>query len=69
MGKTSGGTTRKGLDMKYKNRDLDIGKEGPCLVAGHPKEHKLLLNPCWSTMRSYLFDHTFEQYLKAVKDK
>lgn len=55
--------------MKYKNKDLDIGKEGPCLVTGHPKEHKLSLNPCWSTMRSYLFDHTFDQYLQAVRNK
>lgn len=55
--------------MKYKNKDLDIDKEGPCLVPGHPKEHKLKLTPCWSTMRRYLFDHTFDQYLEAVNNK
>lgn len=54
-------------DMKFE--DMDIGKIGPCMVPGHPKEHELELNPCWSTMRRYLFNHTFAQFLAAVKRK
>ena len=53
--------------MKFEQ--MDIGKTGPCMVPGHPKEHKLELNPCWSTMRRYLYNHTFEQFLAEVNKK
>jgi hypothetical protein len=48
---------------------LDIDKVGPCLVAGHPKEHKMDMNPCWMTMRSYLHDNSFADYIRAVNRK
>jgi hypothetical protein len=49
--------------------DMNIDKVGPCMVPGHPKEHKLDMNPCWMTMRSYLLHHSFEEFLEAVKRK
>jgi hypothetical protein len=52
--------------MKFEQ--MDIGKVGPCMVPGHQKEHVLELK-CWSAMRRYLYDHTFEQFLAAVKKK
>lgn len=60
------------LAKRFKNmrfEEMDIGKEGPCMVPGHPKRHVLELNPCWSTMRGYLYDHTFQEFLRAVKNK
>jgi len=57
---------RKFYIMDFKK--MDIGKSGPCMVPGHPKEHKLELK-CWSEMRRYLFDHSFEQFLEEVKRK
>jgi len=59
------------LVRKFGNMDfkkMDIGKTGPCMVPGHPKEHKLELG-CWSEMRRFLFDHTFEEFLAKVKQK
>lgn len=53
-------------DMDFKK--MDIGKNGPCMVPGHPKNHKLELS-CWSEMRRYLYDHTFEQFLAEVDKK
>jgi len=50
-------------------KKMNIGKTGPCMVPGHPKEHKLDLNPCWSTMRRYLLDHTWEEFLAEVDRK
>lgn len=47
---------------------MDIGKTGPCIVAGHPQEHNLELG-CWSAMRHYLFDHSFDQFIEQVKRK
>jgi hypothetical protein len=55
--------------MKYNNKDLDIGKVGPCMVPGHPKEHVLELNPCWSAMRRFLFGHSFKEFLEEVNKK
>ena len=60
-------TSKKAKSMNLK--DMDIGKSGPCMVPGHPKNHKLELNPCWSTMRRYLLDHSFEDFLDKVKSK
>lgn len=48
---------------------LDVDKVGPCLVSGHPKEHIMEMNPCWMKMRNYLYDHTFAEYIEAVKNK
>lgn len=53
--------------MELKN--MNIGKTGPCMVPGHPKEHKLELNPCWSTMRRFLLDHTWQEFLDKVNEK
>jgi hypothetical protein len=56
--------------QRYRNiSQLDVDKFGPCLVTGHPKEHKMDMNPCWMTMRSYLLNHSFEEYLEAVRTK
>lgn len=52
--------------MEFK--DMDIDKKGPCMFPGHPKEHVLELK-CWSAMRRYLFDHTWEQFLAEVQRK
>lgn len=49
--------------------EMDIGKKGPCMVPGHPKEHKLELTPCWATMRRYLLAHSFEEFLREVNKK
>ncbi len=49
--------------------EMDIGKKGPCMVPGHPKEHKLELTPCWATMRRYLLTHSFEEFLREVNKK
>jgi hypothetical protein len=49
-------------------KDMDIGKSGPCMVPGHPKNHKLTLE-CWSEMRRYLYDHSFQEFLAAVRNK
>lgn len=50
-------------------KDMNIGKTGPCMVPGHPKNHKLDLNPCWSTMRRYLLDHSWKDFLTEVNRK
>jgi hypothetical protein len=47
---------------------MDIDKPGPCMVSGHPKNHKLTLE-CWAEMRRYLYTHTFEQFLDKVNRK
>jgi len=52
--------------MKFK--DMDIGKEGPCMVPGHKKSHVLTL-ACWSEMRRFLFDHSFQDFLEKVENK
>lgn len=49
-------------------KDMNIGKTGPCMVPGHPKEHKLELK-CWSEMRRFLFDHSWSEFLGKVKEK
>lgn len=46
-------------------KKMNIGKTGPCMVPGHPKNHKLELK-CWSEMRRYLFDHSFDEFLREV---
>jgi hypothetical protein len=55
---------------KYKSTDDTIYDEmGPCLVPGHPKEHKLGV-PCLSEMRRFLYPNkTFREFLEAVKRK
>jgi hypothetical protein len=45
--------------------EMDIGKTGPCMLPGHPKEHKLELK-CWSEMRRYLYKHSFQEFLAEV---
>jgi hypothetical protein len=52
----------------YSIANMDIGKKGPCMVPGHPKEHTLEMD-CWSTMRRYLFDHTWAEFLAEVNRK
>ena len=52
----------------YSLADMDIGKKGPCMVSGHPRYHVLSLE-CWSTMRRYIFDHTWDQFLRKVDEK
>jgi hypothetical protein len=47
---------------------MDVGKPGPCMIPGHPKKHRLTLE-CWSEMRRFLFDHTWEEFLEKVKNK
>lgn len=52
----------------YSIANMDIGKQGPCMVSGHQKEHVLEMK-CWSTMRRYLFNHTFQDFLAEVNRK
>lgn len=53
----------------YSISNMDIGKMGPCMVPGHPKYHVLDMNPCWSTMRRFLHDHTWDAFMKKVETK
>lgn len=65
LGRKTGKMNYRGIDED----DLNVGKLGPCLVKGHPKEHILELNPCWSTMRRFLYYHSWNEYMKEVINK
>jgi hypothetical protein len=52
----------------YSIANMDIGKKGPCMVPGHPKEHVLDM-ACWSTMRRFLHDNSFQAFLDEVNRK
>jgi hypothetical protein len=57
------------MAIKYHVGNMDIGKMGPCMVPGHAKYHVLELSPCWSSMRRYLHDHTWNEFMKRVEEK
>jgi len=55
--------------MAYKSIN-DIKDKGPCLVPGesHKGIHRLEL-ACWTSIRRYLFDHTFQEFLEESRKK
>lgn len=52
---------------EYRSVD-SIDDVGPCLVSGHPKEHELATK-CWQKMRQFLWDNSWDAYIRAVKNK
>jgi hypothetical protein len=60
---------RSEMGIEYSISNMDIGKVGPCMVPGHRKYHKLELNPCWSTMRRFLHDNSWAEFMKRVEEK
>jgi hypothetical protein len=48
---------------------MNIGKEGYCLLPGHPEKHKLELN-CWVQVRRFLHDcNDYNEYVRLAKGK
>lgn len=69
LGEIGGVLLKEGLTMTYRSvNDIKNDEVGPCLVPGHPKEHKLSPG-CWAAMRRYLFNHSFTDYVKEVAKK
>jgi hypothetical protein len=57
------------MAIKYSIDNMNIDKMGPCMVPGHERYHILDMNPCWMTMRRYLHDHSWAEFMKAVETK
>lgn len=52
-------------------RNMAIGKNGYCLVPGHPKEH-VLDTTCWGKLRNWLYNNpngTQQQYINDCGKK
>lgn len=49
--------------------EMDIGKEGYCLLPAHAVKHKLTLD-CWVQVRRFVHDsNDYEEYVRMAKNK